>query len=109
MLTYYSDGYCQSFHEVKKTSGGFTSEQECYDKIMDDNITECAIGSGLKIAIGKEGGGFAGRCVCQKSGTTCVVTTKNAVGANGLDLWVCQSANCRSKNFVFISTSMFDC
>ena len=64
---------------------------------MDENITDCAIGAGLKLAIGKEGGSRAGRCLCQKVYTLCVVTT-NGLGANGLDVWVCESADCRASN-----------
>ena len=96
-LTFYREGYCKDFHEVPQPSGGFTSAQQCYDKIMNDNISGCAIGNGLKIALAKDGGSRAGRCLCQKSGTICVV--QNNLGANGLDLWSCGGSDCRSKHF----------
>ena len=93
-MRHYEEGYCIDFHAVEPPLGGFTSAQQCYDKIIDENINECAIGSGLKLAFGKAGGMRAGRCLCQKSGTTCVVTTNN-LGADGLDVWACERTNCR--------------
>ena len=108
-VVYFQEGYCHDFHEVAKPSGGFTSAQQCYDKIMDENIAGCAIGAGLKFAIGKAGGSRAGRCLCQKQGTSCVVTGQH-LGSNGLDVWVCEGTDCRGKNFCFfLSRRIFLC